>query len=293
MGFYYLVNEPYRGGDLSKVRENASKHGVPITQNWWRKIFKQCLEGLHHLHEHGFIHCDIKEQNLMLKTNNVQEPEVVIIDFGVAQDLVSDRHQFCGTPGYIAPETLDTTTWHPKGDCFSLGVTMMQLVIDQIPEVGNGPDGAPTMLKMGIFSDGARNLDEVHQMTRVRRPPFHRMPKECVALTQLLEKLLEKKMANRITASRALMDAWFTVPSVGDQPLPITPTPMTSRQELVPSAAPRPPATPLQVPRALAPSVPVAVRPTPTPVIRNAAYVVPGPSRPIHGPAFCAPFIVR
>merc|ERR1719356_300070 len=49
--FYYLVNEPYRGGDLSKARMNASKYGVPITQDWWRKIFRQCFEGLQHLHE--------------------------------------------------------------------------------------------------------------------------------------------------------------------------------------------------------------------------------------------------
>merc|ERR1712048_666704 len=158
--FYYLVNEPYHGGDLSKARMNASKYGVPITQDWWRKIFRQCVEGLQHLHERGLIHCDIKEPNLMLKTDNFQDPDVVIIDFGVAQEFVSDRQRLCGTPGYIPPETLQTTKWYPKGDCFSLGVTMLQLVLDQIPESGKGPDGAPIMLKMGIFSQGARSIDE-------------------------------------------------------------------------------------------------------------------------------------
>merc|ERR1712187_165324 len=117
-------------------------------------------------------------------------------------------------------------------------------VIDQIPDVGKGPDGAPTMLKMGIFSEGARTREEVYQKTRVLRPPFHRMPKECAALTQLLEKLLEKKKDNRIAASRALKDAWFTAPSVGDFPLSTTATATRQRQEVVSSVAPRAYATP-------------------------------------------------
>lgn len=156
----------------------------------------------------------------MLKTDNFHKPEVVIIDFGVAQEDVCDRQRVCGTPGYIPPETWDTAKWYPKGDCFSLGVTMLQLLIDQVPAIGKGPDGAPKMLKMGIFSQATKSLDEIAHATRAWRPPMQRLPKECAGLADLLEKLLEKKQEKRMNASQALNDPWFTAPSVGDTPLP-------------------------------------------------------------------------
>merc|ERR1719356_890139 len=126
------------------------------------------------------IHCDIKEPNLMLKTSNFNDPEVVIVDFGIVQEAAKDRKRLLGTPGYIPPETLETTKWFPKGDCFSLGVTMMQLILDQVPEAGAGPHGSE---KMGIFSHGAHSIDEIFQITRLRHPPFQRMPKGYAGLT--------------------------------------------------------------------------------------------------------------
>lgn len=162
----------------------------------------------------------------MLKTDNFHDPDVVIVDFGIGQEAVSDRQRLCGTPGYIPPETLETKKWFPKGDCFSLGVTMMQLIIDQVPEIGKGPDGIPVNLKLGIFSLGATTLDEVHRNVLLLRPPFQRMPKEFTSLSRLLEQLLEKNQDKRINASQALNDPWFSEVFVEDVPPP-TPLPAT------------------------------------------------------------------
>merc|ERR1712187_618146 len=225
---------------------------------------------------------------MMLKTDDFQDPEVVIIDFGVSQDLVSERQKLCGTPGYIPPETLDTTKWYPKGDCFSLGVTMMQLVIDQVPELGTGPDGAPMMVKMGIFSEGAESIDDACNKTRVLKPPFHRMPKDCVELTRLLERLLEKKMETRMTATQALNDHWFTSPSVGHSPLrsaPLLTAPLSKitvqRHDAAPTAAPKQVVAPLQSPCYMAPSVHPSVRPASARIHQNTAYVMPIPPRAV------------
>jgi hypothetical protein len=112
--FYYMVNEPYFGGDFTKLRQKATEQGVHITENWWRIIFRQCFEGLRYLHEKAMMHCDIKEPNLMLKTDDYHQPEVVIIDFGIAQEDVCDRQRVCGTPGYIPPETWETKKMVPE-----------------------------------------------------------------------------------------------------------------------------------------------------------------------------------
>lgn len=217
--FYYMVNEPYFGGDFTKLRHKATEQGVQITENWWRIIFRQCFEGLRYLHEKAMMHCDIKEPNLMLKTDNYHQPEVVIIDFGIAQEDVCDRQRVCGTPGYIPPETWETKKWFPKGDCFSLGVTMMQLLIDQVPMVSESPNAVQKMLRWGIFSDGTKTLEEIAHATRTRHAPFHRLPKECPGLAVLIEKLLEKRQEPRYNASQALNDSWFHGPG-SDAPLP-------------------------------------------------------------------------
>eukprot|EP00971_Amphidinium_carterae_P053962 1062501-Amphidinium_carterae.1 len=51
-----------------------------------------------------------------------------------------------GTPGYIPPETWSTGKWFPRGDNFSMGVTMVQLT-DRMPPDPNQPP-APTAIKV-------------------------------------------------------------------------------------------------------------------------------------------------
>ena len=48
--FFYLVNEPYFGGDLTKIAKRAHDQGLCMSESWWRLIFQQCLEGLGYLH---------------------------------------------------------------------------------------------------------------------------------------------------------------------------------------------------------------------------------------------------
>ena len=48
--FFYLVNEPYFGGDLTKIAKRAHDQGLCMSESWWRLLFQQCLEGLEYLH---------------------------------------------------------------------------------------------------------------------------------------------------------------------------------------------------------------------------------------------------
>merc|ERR1719379_439601 len=64
--FYYLVNEPYFGGDLSKLGKRAIDDGVSMGEDWWRGIFRQCVDGVAYLHSKAIMHCDIKEPNIMI-----------------------------------------------------------------------------------------------------------------------------------------------------------------------------------------------------------------------------------
>merc|ERR1712039_355523 len=106
----------------------AIAQGVDLNETWYKSVFYQCWSALEFLHEHGILHKDIKEANIMVKAKEYSDPEIVIIDYGLASaDLVSNKG-VCGTPGYIPPETWSSGVWYPKGDVFSMGVVCYQML---------------------------------------------------------------------------------------------------------------------------------------------------------------------
>merc|ERR1712054_607253 len=205
--FYYIVQDLYQGGDFTTLQHRAQKASVSMTESWWKGIFRQCFEGLHHIHQHALMHGDIKESNLMLRSDNFIQPAVVIIDFGLVQTAVSDKKLLWGTPGYIAPETFETGKAYPGGDCFAMGVVMMQMWINKIPPHHNPPKAE--VLPGGIFTEGLRTIKDVGAFTRSRTPPFDSLGPDGKARSSLLRCLLEKEVRRRPSAKMALRDAWF------------------------------------------------------------------------------------
>mmetsp|Transcript_60008 Transcript_60008/g.139790 ORF Transcript_60008/g.139790 Transcript_60008/m.139790 type:complete len:711 (-) Transcript_60008:109-2241(-) len=204
--FYYTIGEAYYGGDLGTLKKRANEEGVNMTEQWWRRLFRQCFQALAFMHEQAMMHCDIKEPNIMLKTTDFHSPEVVLIDFGVSKAMAAeDDGRVFGTPGYIPPETFEMKMWFPGGDVFSMGVCFLQVVGDQVPITSTS--GAWNT--RGIFIEGCTTLREVMQATLAREPPFHLIPKEMPGLTALVRLLLQKQMALRPRAPQVLQDPWF------------------------------------------------------------------------------------
>mmetsp|Transcript_41818 Transcript_41818/g.115237 ORF Transcript_41818/g.115237 Transcript_41818/m.115237 type:complete len:686 (-) Transcript_41818:130-2187(-) len=206
-GNVYLVNEPYFGGDFTYLRERASQKGVAMTETWWKGIFRQLFSGLAYMHKHALMHCDIKEPNIMLKTENLNEPDVVFVDFGLAQEFVSPKIKVSGTPGYIPPETWMQQKWFPKGDVFSTGICMTQLVVDRVPVLDPVTGGT---MGRGIFIEGAASIDDVRTFTVSRPAPLNAVQQFSPALARLVSRLLEKDMTARTSAVEALNDPWFS-----------------------------------------------------------------------------------
>jgi len=204
--FIYMVGEPYLGGDFTTLKERAARQGVQMTEDYYKSLFQQCLEGLQFMHGQAMMHCDIKEPNLMIKKPDYLQPEVVIIDFGVSQAMADDTGFPRGTPGYMPPETLDTGKWFPRGDIFCMGVCMIQMVLDKIP-----PQGARTNLTPGgIFIEGCITIEDIMQATRSREPPIHLIPTQQKCLARLLRDMLSKNMSWRPTPAKVLKDPWFS-----------------------------------------------------------------------------------
>lgn len=98
-----------------------------------RSIFKQVVEGVAYIHSHGIVHQDLKPSNILLCSNG----NALISDFGIGHSFQSAA-MVVGTPAYQAPEVIDdnfiTAEYAPgKEDIWSLGVTLYQLVFNELP----------------------------------------------------------------------------------------------------------------------------------------------------------------
>lgn len=199
---FYMISGANFGGDFSSVMKKAAQAGVPTNEDWFRNIFTQAFKGLSYMHKHALMHCDIKEPNLMLKTDNYANPEVVIIDLGLAQmSADQDAMGACGTPGFIPPETWETGVWYPRGDIFSMGVVCFQLLTDNTPDEKTG--------KAGIFTQGCGSMEDVEMATKTRLPPFQLLSR-FPGIMQWLPACLEKQVLGRPKAPQVLETPWFS-----------------------------------------------------------------------------------
>jgi len=90
-------------------------------------------EALDYAHNQGVIHRDIKPANLLY---NPKDGSLKISDFGVARMTDNNRTKtgiVLGTPMYMSPEQLGAENLTGLSDLFSLGVTLYELLVGEVP----------------------------------------------------------------------------------------------------------------------------------------------------------------
>jgi serine/threonine-protein kinase len=82
--------------------------------------FVQAAQALEALHATGFVHCDLKPNNILIAPDGT----VKIIDFGQACKAGTVKERIQGTPDYIAPEQVKREAVTVRTDVFNFGATM-------------------------------------------------------------------------------------------------------------------------------------------------------------------------
>jgi formylglycine-generating enzyme required for sulfatase activity len=100
-------------------------------------MFAKVADALHHAHEEGITHRDVKPGNILVDRDG--EPHLV--DFGIARTLdtatASRTQHGVGTPAYMAPEQIEERgAIGPWTDVYSLGVTLFEALTLQRPFPG-------------------------------------------------------------------------------------------------------------------------------------------------------------
>lgn len=131
-----LVYEFMEYGSLEEVLHGRTSTKL-ITWDARKKIARGAAKGLCFLHHNcipHIIHRDMKSSNVLLD----HEMEAKVSDFGMAR-LISalDTHlsvsTLAGTPGYVPPEYYQSFRCTAKGDVYSLGVVLLELVTGKRP----------------------------------------------------------------------------------------------------------------------------------------------------------------
>ncbi|XP_071807413.1 uncharacterized protein [Asterias amurensis] len=128
---YCLVTEFAAGGDLlSFVRGQRDGRLGEVSA---RRFVRQLVSALHHMHDRGVVHRDLKMENIML---DEKKKNLKIVDFGLSNTFSPDNllKTHCGSPEYAAPELfISTQDYGPEVDLWSLGINMFAMVTGRLP----------------------------------------------------------------------------------------------------------------------------------------------------------------
>lgn len=136
--------------NVQRIRELESS---TLSQAEW--------DELQELKESGFVHRDIKPQNLMLTPEGLK-----LLDFNIASRVGDPVYTISGTPAYQPPDS-DLTKWSESVDLFAAGVTLYELFCHEHPY----PDAQPSL------EDGP--LDPIEFREELSAPIRHFLLKAC------------------------------------------------------------------------------------------------------------------
>lgn len=152
------------------------------------EIFRQAAEGLQAMHKAGFVHADIKPNNIMLTPAD----GVKLIDFGQSCKAGTVKERIQGTPDYIAPEQVKREAITEQTDIFNLGATFYWLLTGK---------HVPTMIPKK--QSGITMKDENY---RKCQPPIEVNPEISPALSSLVMDMVERKTRDRPPTMDSVLD---------------------------------------------------------------------------------------
>lgn len=188
-GHHYIAME-YIDGESLKQRMHrglSPREGV--------ETIKQVVAALGYAHKKGFVHRDVKPDNILTR----EDGTAVLTDFGIAK--AADRAtrmtatgMSIGTPHYMSPEQVRGESVDSRADIYSLGVVLYELLVNE-----------PLYDADDSFAIGIKHINE----------PIPRLPAALARYQAVLDKALAKKPDDRYADVESLAEALTAIEEDG------------------------------------------------------------------------------
>ena len=220
----YLVMQYVGGGTL---RDLLRREGRIEPQRAIQYAI-QMSRALHHAHQRGIVHRDVKPQNMLISASDPNE--LLLSDFGIAKifdngssqetmlahatgnvsnDLsLTNVDQMVGTAEYMAPEQINKQPVDARTDVYAMGIVLFQMLTGQVPFSSTTVQG---LLFQHVYTP-PRPIREVN-------------PSISPAVEQIILQALAKTPAHRFQSAEAMAQALERVAPLSTHPLPAPPTP--------------------------------------------------------------------
>jgi len=146
----YAVMEYVDGQSL----DNLLVRDGPLALERIGRLLGRLCAVLQAAHDRGIVHRDLKPANLLIVEAGTPRESLKVLDFGLARQIrdssgglylpmekfVGSRvHKAVGTPEYACPEQFRGEEVGPRGDLYSIGVILFELLTGRLPFSGATP----------------------------------------------------------------------------------------------------------------------------------------------------------
>lgn len=191
-GLLYIAMRYVDGMDLSALlrREGAlpPRRALPLLD--------QVARALDAAHAIGLVHRDVKPGNVLVVSGDDGEEHVYLTDFGLTKRTATQMgltrtNLFVGTPGYAAPEQIESRPVDARTDVYALACVLYETV------TGDAPFG-------DVDSDWALLYAHLNRPPPAPSAALASLP---AALDEVVARGMAKDPAARYDSCRALVDA--------------------------------------------------------------------------------------
>ncbi|KAI8825072.1 kinase-like domain-containing protein [Fimicolochytrium jonesii] len=128
----FVIVMEYLGEDWIDLYDYIEAYG-PINEEHCKDIFGQILETVEFMHWNGYVHNDLKDENIMINTRTRQTK---LIDFGSTTQLIPGKTTdiFYGTRKFASPEAAQGHSYYPESqEVWTLGTLLFVMLFKMDP----------------------------------------------------------------------------------------------------------------------------------------------------------------
>ncbi|CAA0824328.1 mitogen-activated protein kinase kinase kinase 21 [Striga hermonthica] len=150
----YLLLEYASGGSLlDRIQKYAGGGGLPEMEV--RAHTRSILRGLRRIHGLGYVHCDLKLENVLLVAQDDDYFTAKISDFGLSKERGTVPYA-SGTRAYLSPEAALFGEQEEPCDVWALGCMVLEMLVGRENALGSGTK--EEILGREMISEDARDF---------------------------------------------------------------------------------------------------------------------------------------